>query len=241
MVLTSVVLSVVLRRRLEGPPTPAGPARARRRSLLDLLGGARIPVVGLTLLALLQNVDVIVVRHQLGGSRAGSYAAAAVAAKAVVWVAVGIGLHLLPEVTRRAQVGVDPRPVLLRALVGVIVVATPALVIFALAPHLLLRLAFGSSLTQASSALVVLGAAMTLLAAAYLVVQYMLALGRTTFLWVLGPVALAEPFLLTSGNFNLLTFATLVLVLQAIAALALLTLGLRDRALRVLPAGPAPR
>ena len=37
---------------------------------------------------------------------------------------------------------------------------------------------------------------MTLLAVAYLTVQYMLALHETRFLWVLGVIALAEPFLL---------------------------------------------
>ena len=75
-----------------------------------------MPIIGLFLLASLQNIDVIVAKHQLGVDAAGSYAAAAVAAKAVVWVAIGIGLHLLPEATRRAAAGLDPRPVLLRAL-----------------------------------------------------------------------------------------------------------------------------
>ena len=67
-----------------------------------------MPIIGLFLLASLQNVDVILAKHQLGGDAAGSYAAAAVAAKAVVWVAIGVGLHLLPEATRRAAAG--PRP-----------------------------------------------------------------------------------------------------------------------------------
>ena len=75
-----------------------------------------MPIIGLFLLASLQNIDVIVAKHQLSSDAAGSYAAAAVAAKAVVWVAIGIGLHLLPEATRRSAAGLDPRPVLLRAL-----------------------------------------------------------------------------------------------------------------------------
>ena len=65
---------------------------------------------------MLQNVDVILVKRQIGGDAAGAYAAAAVAAKAVVWVAIGIGLYLLPEATRAARHGQDPRPVLARAL-----------------------------------------------------------------------------------------------------------------------------
>src|SRR5213079_2910113 len=146
---------VVMRRRI-GRPDRGGAAR----SLRSLLRGAWAPVGGLALLALLQNVDVIVVRHQLGHDRAGSYAAAAVAAKAVVWVAIGIALHLLPEATRRAAAGLDPLPVLRRALGVLAVVAAPALLIFAFAPELLLRLAFGSEFVTAAGALVVLGAAM---------------------------------------------------------------------------------
>ena len=56
----------------------------------------------------LQNVDVILVKRQIGGDAAGAYAAAAVAAKAVVWVAIGIGLYLLPEATRAARHGAGP-------------------------------------------------------------------------------------------------------------------------------------
>ena len=89
-----------------------GSARRRRapaaRRLRDLVGGAWPAVVGLFLVALLQNVDVILVKRQIGGDAAGAYAAAAVAAKAVVWVAIGIGLYLLPEATRAARHGAGP-------------------------------------------------------------------------------------------------------------------------------------
>ena len=68
---------------------------------------------------------------------------------------------------------------------------------------------------------------MTVLACAYLTVQYMLALGRTSFLWVLGVVALIEPFLLSAGTFSLLSYAAVVLALQCAAALGVLLLALR--------------
>ena len=68
---------------------------------------------------------------------------------------------------------------------------------------------------------------MTVLACAYLTVQYMLALGRTSFLWVLGVVALVEPFLLSSGTFSLVSYAALVLGAQCAAAAGVLALALR--------------
>ena len=197
------------------------------RPLRSLIGREWGPVLGLLFLGVLQNVDVIMGKHTLGGDRAGSYAAAAVAAKAVLWVAIGVGLHLLPEATRRAAAGLDPRPVLLRALGVLAVVAVPALLIFAAFPHLLLRIAFGPKLTGASDALFILGVAMTLLAVAYLTVQYMLALGEARFLWVLGIVAIVEPFLLSAGNPGILSFSAIVLGLQCLAASGVLALGWR--------------
>jgi glycosyltransferase involved in cell wall biosynthesis/O-antigen/teichoic acid export membrane protein len=230
-VIVALWMSRVLARRL-GPPEhddADGRALAGARPLLTLVGDNWIPIIGLLLLAALQNVDVIVGRHQFDGDGAGSYAAAAVAAKSVVWVAIGIGLQLLPEATRRAAAGLDPRPALLRALAVLAVVAVPALIIFALMPHFLMRAAFGPDLTQASSALPVLGVAMTLLAVAYLTVQYMVALGELKFVWVLGVVAIIEPFLLSAGDFTLLSYATVVLGLQLVAASLVLALGLRVR------------
>ncbi|HEV7493134.1 glycosyltransferase [Baekduia sp.] len=233
-VLMTLWLRRVLARRL-GPPTPAAEADAdavdggAARPLLGLVGDNWIPIVGLLLLAVLQNVDVIVGRHQFSGDGAGSYAAAAVAAKSVVWVAIGVGLQLLPEATRRAAAGLDPRPALLRSLAVLAAIATPALLIFALIPHFLMTVAFGPDLTLAADALPVLGVAMTLLAVAYLTVQYMVALGELKFVWVLGVVAIVEPFLLSAGDFTLLSFATVVLGLQLVAASAVLALGLRTR------------
>jgi len=203
--------------------------RESLRTLRSLIGDGWVPILGLFLLASLQNVDVIVAKHRLDGDAAGSYAAAAVAAKAVVWVAIGIGLHLLPEATRRAAAGLDPRPVLLRALAILGIVAAPALLVFALAPELLLRLAFGPDLTQAADALLLLGAAMTLLAVAYLTVQYMVALHETRFLWVLGVVALAEPFVLAAGRQSIVGFAAIVFGVQCVAASSVLALGVLAR------------
>ena len=226
-VLMALWLGRVLSKRL-GPPAPHDEA-APARPLLGLVGDNWIPIVGLLLLAVLQNVDVIVGRHQFSGDSSGSYAAAAVAAKSVVWVAIGVGLQLLPEATRRAAAGLDPRPALLRALAVLAVIATPALLIFALIPTFLMKVAFGPDLTLAADALPVLGVAMTLLAVAYLTVQYMVALGELKFVWVLGVVAIVEPFLLSAGNFTLLSYATVVLGLQLVAASAVLALGLRTR------------
>lgn len=227
--LAFVLVALWLERELHRRIGPLNVVDAPLRTLRSLVGDGWVAILGLLLLASLQNIDVIVAKHTLDGDEAGSYAAAAVAAKAIVWVAIGVGLHLLPEATRRAAAGLDPRPVLLRALGIVGVVAAPALLIFAVAPRLLLRVAFGPDLTRASDALLPLGAAMTLLAVAYLTVQYMLALGETRFLWVLAVVAVAEPFVLAASNTEVVAFAGIVFAVQGLAACSVLALGLAAR------------
>ena len=46
---------------------------------------------------------------------ASSYAATAVAAKVLIWVAIGAGFYLVPEASRRRAAGEDTRPVLLQS------------------------------------------------------------------------------------------------------------------------------
>jgi O-antigen/teichoic acid export membrane protein len=229
MLAVAAGLALVARRRIGRPARGIG-----TESLRELMRGAWPAVLGLFLVAVLQNVDVILVKRRIGGDEAGAYAAAAVAAKAVVWVAIGVGLYLLPAAVRRAREAADPRPVLLRALAIVALVALPMLLAYGVAPELVLRLAFGEETVVAAGALFTLGLAMTLLAAGYLCVQYMLALNRVSFLWALAAVAGAEIVVLSGAGLSTIDgFAVVVLGIQAAAALSVLALGLSRRPLGV--------
>jgi O-antigen/teichoic acid export membrane protein len=219
----AVALHFVLRRRLGAPArgTAQHPLRALARD-------ASFPIVGLVLVAALQNVDVIMAKHTLDEDTAGIYAAATVAAKTIVWVAVGIGLWVLPEATRRAAEGKDPRSVLLRALGLIAALAIPALAVFAAVPGLLLRVAFGPDYERGDEALLTLGAAFALLAVTYVCVQYLLGLHRRTFVAVLAVAAIAEPILLTTAD-TLKGFAGMVLLVQAGAAAGMLAIAVLQK------------
>ncbi len=177
---------------------------------------------------------------------ASSYGATAVAAKVLVWVAVGAGFYLVPETSRRHAEGEDTRPVLVRALAIVLACAVPVLAIFAFGGRQLLQAAFGPDRLLAVDALLPLGVAFTLLALTYLAIQYLLALRRTSFLLPLGAVAVAEPIvLLTVAPSTPNGFAAVVLAVQALAALVALGMAFatrRDPAGRRGPrARPRPR
>ena len=233
LVAVALALAVPLHRRL--PHASEGGRRLR-----DLLAGSWIPVVGLTLLFALQEVHVIVVKHEASSDDAGSYAVAAVAAKAIIWIAIGLGMYLLPEAARRARLGLDARPILLRTLALIGAAGVPMVLIYATAARPLLGAVFGEDLTGASEALPWLGLAMALLACAYLSVQLLLALGRAQFVWVLGTVAVAEVLLLTAIGANLTGVALALFGLQLVCGASVLTLALRQEPSRQRPAAYLP-
>jgi O-antigen/teichoic acid export membrane protein len=223
---------------IEGEPLAAvSKAPPATLSLWDHVRRAWAPIAGLIIIAVLQNIDIIAAKHRYCTHLASSYSAVAVAAKVLIWVAMGAGFYLVPEVSRRRVAGEDPRPILVRALAIVAVCAVPVLLIFAFASHLLIKLAFPGK-TAASNSLLVLGLAFTVLAFTYLAIQYMLALRRTWFLVILGLVAVAEPILLLNASHEPKSFAAVVLAIQAAGAVVAFACALRPDRAPVPPPGP---
>ena len=113
--------------------------------------------------------------------------------------------------------------------------AVPAVLIYSVAGEPLLRIVFGEDLTEASDALPFLGVAMSLLACSYLSVQYLLAMGKANFLWVLGTAAIVEVVALILIGDDLTAAALALLAIQVVCAATILTLALRQKQ----PAGEA--
>ena len=210
-------------------------------SLWSHVRRAWAPIAGLIIIAVLQNIDIIAAKHRFSTGVASSYSAVAVAAKVLIWVAMGAGFYLVPEVSRLRAEGKDPRPILARALGIVAVCAIPVLLIFAFASHLLIKSVFGASKTSASGSLIFLGLAFAVLACTYLAIQYMLALRRTWFLVVLAAVAVAEPILLLNASHQPKSFAAVVLAIQVVGALVAFGFALRPDRTPAPPPGPPQR
>lgn len=177
-----------------------------------------VPITALGIVQLLQNVDLITAKHQFTDRVASAYSVDAVAAKVLIWVAMGASFYLVPETSRRRSSGEETRGVLLATLGIVAICAVPCLLIYAFGAHPLLEAVFGKKRAIASDALLPLGAAFTVLAATYLAVQYMLAMRRVWFLAALALVAAVEPVLLLHASRHPASFAEVVLVVQLIGA-----------------------
>ena len=104
------------------------------------------------------------------------------------------------------------------------------------AGHLLLEKVFGAKLTEADSALPILGLAMTMLAFTYLATQYLLALNRSRFIIFLGIGAVLDPILLSIAGAHLTAIAVALLVLQLCIAVFVTAIALRTRAPELDPA-----
>jgi O-antigen/teichoic acid export membrane protein len=223
----SALLGFALHQELDtAPPGHKAPVGERLR---DLAARAWAPLVALALIAVLQNIDVIVVKHRVSNDAASAYAAAAVAAKVMVWIAVGLGMYLLPEATRRTSVGRDARPVLVRTVGVAVAAAIPIILVFVFGGHLLLDKVFGKDFATADTALPILGVAMSFLAITYLCVQYLLALHRSRFILVLAAGAILDPLLLLAAGHKLTSFALVLAGLQAAVAAAIGVIAMRSR------------
>jgi O-antigen/teichoic acid export membrane protein len=196
---------------------PHGPQREHTlRRLLVRAGG---PVAALALVAWMQDGNVIIVKHVASGRQAGSYAAAAVAAKAIIWIAVGLALFLVPEAARRVRLGQRADGVFASTLGVVALVAVPMLLIFAVAGESLMKIAFGHKFAGGADPLPWLGVALSLLACTYLAVQYHLALHRWRFIAVLAVAALVQPIVVAAIGAHLVSIAVgLVAVNGGLAA-----------------------
>ncbi len=213
--------TMIMYRRVAGPSYPRWRLRNAASGVLSLsrhVRSAAIPIAALAIIQLLQNIDLIVANHRFSRPVANSYAVAAVAGKVLIWVAMGASFYLVPETSRLWSEAKDARPVLLKSLGIVLVCSVPCMLIYAFAAHPLLAAVFGKDKAIASNVLLPLGAAFTVLAATYLAVQYMLALKRVWFLPALGLVAAIEPVLLLQASKHPASFATVVLLVQLIAA-----------------------
>ncbi len=145
---------------------------------MDLL----VASLSLSMVAVLQNVDVLVVGRD-DSAHSGAYAAVSVTSKAIVFGAVVLGGYLLPEAAIRWRQGGHA----LRQLAVVLVLLSiPAVLLLAVAlgaPHLLLVEVFHHAYVSAAPAMAPLVGAMILLSISVVLTMYLLAIGRR---WVAG-------------------------------------------------------
>ena len=164
-----------------------GQRSVRRTVVVDLV----VASVCLSMVAVLQNIDVLVVGRD-NPSHSGAYAAVSVTSKAIVFGAVVLGGYLLPEAAIRWRQGGHA----LRQLAVALLLAVAAV-----APEQFLQIFFHHAYTSAADALAPLVLAMIMLSVSVVLTMYLLAVGRrwVAVVLVLGAAALTVAVLAVHG------------------------------------------
>ena len=194
-----------------------GSRPARHRVVVDLL----VASLSLSMVAVLQNVDVLVVGRD-DPAHSGAYAAVSVTSKAIVFGAVVLGGYLLPEAAIRWRQGGHALRQLAVVLVLLSVPVALVLAVALCAPHLLLVEVFHHAYVSAASAMAPLVGAMILLSISVVLTMYLLAIGRkwVAALLTAGGLALAVGVNLVHGRPH--ATAVVDLAVQAVVLVAIL-------------------
>ena len=174
-----------------------GQQSVRRTVVLDLV----VASVSLSMVAVLQNIDVLVVGRDNPG-HSGAYAAVSVTSKAIVFGAIVLGGYLLPEAAIRWREGGHALRQLAVVLVLLAVPSALLLGVAVVAPEQLLQVVFHHAYTSAADALAPLVLAMIMLSVSVILTMYLLAVGRRWVVAVLvgGAVALTLAVLSVNGS-----------------------------------------
>jgi O-antigen/teichoic acid export membrane protein len=150
-----------------------GQRSVRRTVVLDLV----VASVSLSMVAVLQNIDVLVVGRDNPG-HSGAYAAVSVTSKAIVFGAIVLGGYLLPEAAIRWRQGGHALRQLAVVLVLLAIPSVLLLAVAVVAPEQILQLVFHHAYTSAADALAPLVLAMILLSVSVVLTMYLLAVGQ---------------------------------------------------------------
>jgi O-antigen/teichoic acid export membrane protein len=201
---------------------------ARRRLLADVSAA----FVGLALLGLLQNIDVILL-GRINHAHVGPYAAISVASKGLVFGALALGAYLLPEATIRWNEGGHAIRQLGVTLLFLAVPSAALLGIAVFVPRQFLTLVFSARLATAAPAFAPLVMAMMCLSFTVLATNYLFGTGSRWIVLLLAAGSGLAVVLVTMADGHPGATAWADLIVQALLAfgmaVAFLAIHIRHR------------
>jgi O-antigen/teichoic acid export membrane protein len=188
---------------------PSAPSPIAARSALGAIWPVTIGIVSLTSLS---SIDVVVAKLAFPSRVAGVYGGASLMARLILYVPAAIATVLLPKVASRRASGRPSTDIVFKSIVATGAVCCVAVAVYAAAPTLLLRAAYGSEYVAAQSYLWLFGLVMTGFALVNVLFVYHIA--RDTR-WV--PLTLGGAALVQIALFALLHSSPKVLLAVSLA------------------------
>jgi O-antigen/teichoic acid export membrane protein len=169
------------------------------------------------LIVLMLSLDVILAKRFFSPEIAGQYAVASLLGKTLFFGANGVAKAMFPISSRKAKH--ERRGILKKAAVLTILICAAILVVFAIAPELIVNILFGGKYLAAGSIILYTGIAFSILTLTNLVVYHKLSHGKVTNPYYMFVFVLLEILILWLFSQTLVSFA-LGLCLANLMALA---------------------
>ena len=179
--LCSLIIPLVALRHSLGPLTAWWRPRLPRSEALALL-----PVVaGMLALTCLSTDDLVAAKATFPAHEAGVYGSASLMGRVILYLPAAIVTVLLPKVSARVSAAGGTRQILNRSFVATALFCVATSAVYSAAPHLIMRIAFGSSYESGASFLWMFGVAMTIYALLNVLFTYRIGRGETGTCWLL--------------------------------------------------------
>ncbi|CAN5273468.1 hypothetical protein BH18ACT12_BH18ACT12_08410 [soil metagenome] len=161
-----------------------GAASLPRAELITFLRYLWPVVVALVAIALLTNIDVLIVKARFSGDEAGAYGAASAFARVGFFLPAAILTVLFPRTAARQARGQETEDILGRTLLATALFCGLLALAYAAAGTGLVTMTFGPDFSEGGEVLAAFALAMGLFSLANVFVAYHLSRGETRFAWI---------------------------------------------------------
>jgi len=177
---------VVIREPLRGAGTLSRPELA---SFLRYLWPVAVGLVGI---ALLTNVDILIVKARFSGDDAGAYAAASAFARVAFFLPATIVTVLFPRTAARQARGEETEDILGRSLLATAAFCGLLALVYAAAGVGLVSMTFGTDFSKGGDVLAPFALAIGLYSLANVLVGYHLSRGETRYAWIVAAAVVVQ-------------------------------------------------
>jgi O-antigen/teichoic acid export membrane protein len=210
-----------LKHILRGARKPMGSTRPVWSFAL-LVAGAGAGMVALF------SIDTVLARHYLGGHDAGLYAALATIGRTALFITSGVAVVMFPKVVALQERKQSHVQVAVQALIGALLLAGALEAVFCIFPSTVVKLLFGQAFAALAGTLPLYGLAMVFLAAAQVLVTYLLATGKRIVVLTIFLGCGLEAALIILRHATISQLAQAVLITDAALLVALLLVAVRS-------------
>jgi O-antigen/teichoic acid export membrane protein len=148
--------------------------------------------VGLIGIALLTNIDILIVKARFSGDEAGAYAAASAFARVAFFLPATVLVVLFPRTAARHARGEETEDILGRSLLATVAFCGLLALVYAAAGVGLVTMTFGRDFSEGGEVLAPFALAVGLYSVANLLVGYHLSRGETRYAWIVAGAVVVQ-------------------------------------------------